>query len=141
MRWTMRYSHACMPVSREWGSLCWRIACRDCWERRCLPWTAPAGDVLAAVYRASRGAPTFFGVDGYQTARGSEITAGVLTTRETEVLALLVQGKKYAQIGGELHMSPETARKHTSRICRKLGKHRLELVGMALPNAVGGRRS
>jgi DNA-binding NarL/FixJ family response regulator len=107
----------------------------------CLPWSASAADVLAAVYGAGRGAATYLGLDGHQAVRGSAIAAGALTPREMDVLTLLVQGKKYSQIGHDLDISPETARKHSSRICRKLGKSRLELVGRALPNGTGDTHS
>ncbi len=43
-----------------------------------------------------------------------------LTERETEILKLLVQGLPYKEIGHELNISPNTAKKHVINIYQKL---------------------
>lgn len=58
-----------------------------------------------------------------------------LTTREFDVLKLIVEGKKYNQIGDELNISPQTVRTHTNNIYRKLGVHtKLEAANLVLAN-------
>jgi len=55
-----------------------------------------------------------------------------LTPRQRDVLRLLEQGHSTAQIAGELHISPETARNHVRHLLRALGVHtRLEAVAVA----------
>jgi DNA-binding CsgD family transcriptional regulator len=56
-----------------------------------------------------------------QRLGSSERAAGLLTRRELEVLALIVQGRSNEQIGAALFMSPKTASVHVSRIITKLG--------------------
>ena len=52
-----------------------------------------------------------------------------LTTREREVLRLLVRTKKIAQIAGELGIAEQTVRNHNSNIYSKLRIHnRLEII-------------
>ena len=46
-----------------------------------------------------------------------------LTTRETEVLRLLVEGASVAQVGRALFMSPSTVKTHIGKIYDKLGAH------------------
>jgi PAS domain S-box-containing protein len=59
-----------------------------------------------------------------------------LTPRQHEVLRLLEQGRSTAQIGGELHISTETARNHIRHILSALGVHsRLEAVAVARRDA------
>jgi len=43
-----------------------------------------------------------------------------LTTRETEVAHLLINGDTYKQIAWQLHISPDTVRQHIKNIYRKL---------------------
>jgi DNA-binding CsgD family transcriptional regulator len=45
----------------------------------------------------------------------------VLSIREREVAALVVQGKTYAEIGESIFISPRTAEHHIARIRRRLG--------------------
>ena len=55
-----------------------------------------------------------------------------LTSRESEVIALVAEGLTNAEIGKRLFMSPATARTHVSRILTKLGaRDRTQLVVMA----------
>ncbi|MCJ1706452.1 helix-turn-helix transcriptional regulator [Microbacterium sp. VKM Ac-2923] len=53
-------------------------------------------------------------------ARGTD-SAGILSEREREVAALVLQGKTYAEIGETIFISPRTAEHHIARIRRRLG--------------------
>jgi DNA-binding NarL/FixJ family response regulator len=56
----------------------------------------------------------------------------VLTDREREVLALVGRGLSNAEVGGQLHMSPATAKTHVSHIMTKLyARDRAQLVVVA----------
>ncbi|HZC52506.1 MAG TPA: response regulator transcription factor [Mycobacterium sp.] len=66
------------------------------------------------------------------TAQDGEKRLAVLTEREREVLALVGQGLSNDEIGGELFLSPATARTHVSRAMTKLGaRDRAQLVVIA----------
>jgi DNA-binding CsgD family transcriptional regulator len=103
-------------------------------------WRVPRADSVAelvAVDRCDVGDPARIGVDGGRLVQSGLTVADVLTPREAEVFRELSKARSYAQIGSELHMAPETARKHTARICHKLGvDSRLELVGMSLASSL-----
>ncbi|MBP2706736.1 response regulator transcription factor [Microbispora sp. RL4-1S] len=65
-------------------------------------------------------------------ARAAEDRLAVLTEREREVLALVGRGLSNHEIGGELFVSPATARTHVSRAMTKLGaRDRAQLVVIA----------
>lgn len=53
-------------------------------------------------------------------ASGRE-SVGILSEREREVAALVLQGKTYAEIGETIFISPRTAEHHIARIRRRLG--------------------
>ena len=53
----------------------------------------------------------------------SEGPAATLTNREIDVLALLAQRMSDKEIAERLVLSPETVKKHTASIYRKLGVH------------------
>ena len=56
----------------------------------------------------------------------------MLTPRETEVLALMAQGRTNRQIGAALYISEKTASVHVSNILAKLGANgRTEAVAIA----------
>ena len=60
-----------------------------------------------------------------------------LTERESEVLALLVEGLNNTQIAGRLTVSPSTIKSHVSNILTKLGvSSRTEAVTLALRNGL-----
>lgn len=82
----------------------------------CLAKTTQTRDVLNAIHLASRGLQ-LVPRDGHGSIPGS----GLLTTRETDVLAQLQQRRSNAQIAAELHISIETVRTHARHIYRKLG--------------------
>jgi two-component system, NarL family, nitrate/nitrite response regulator NarL len=55
-----------------------------------------------------------------------------LTQRELEVLELLVDGRREAEIARDLYIAPKTVAKHIEHILRKLGVHsRAEAVALA----------
>ena len=45
----------------------------------------------------------------------------LLSDRELEIAALMVEGRSNREIGEELHLSPETVKTHVARLVRKLG--------------------
>jgi len=81
----------------------------------CLAKSTEARDVLNAIHLASRGLQL--------TPRNADgaVGSGLLTARETDVLAQLQQRRSNAQIAADLHISIETVRTHARRIYRKLG--------------------
>ena len=86
--------------------------------------SAPAEQVISAVRRAAE-MPLEFSASGLAEAmrRRSEAPQMTLTTRETEVLKLLVEGASVAQVGKSLFMSPSTVKTHIGKIYEKLGAH------------------
>lgn len=56
----------------------------------------------------------------HKAADTKEKTPFNLTEREQEILKLLVQGMQYKEIGNELQISPNTAKKHVMNIYSKL---------------------
>jgi DNA-binding NarL/FixJ family response regulator len=69
-----------------------------------------------------------------QSARSPDHgTTGPLTTREREVVQLMVDGVSTAGIAGELGVSVNTVRNHTQSVLRKLNAHsRLEAAAAAV---------
>lgn len=56
-----------------------------------------------------------------------------LTEREREIVTLIALGRETAQIGAELHISPETVRTHVRNAMARLGAHtRAQLVAIVL---------
>lgn len=72
-------------------------------------------DEVLAVIRAA-----LLGDDRRVPARGSRSEHG-LSLREQEVLALLCTGATNREIAAELHVGPETVKKHARSLYRKLG--------------------
>ena len=98
----------------------------------CLAKATQARDVLNAVHLASRGLQ----LTPRDGAGGAG--SGLLTARESEVLALLQQRRSNAQIGAELHVSIETVRTHARHIYRKLGvSSRRELIAPMFASSAG----
>jgi DNA-binding CsgD family transcriptional regulator len=90
-----------------------------------------AFDQLRATPDADRAAALLreLGEPGRPRPRAS----GPLTTRESEVLALLADGRSNAQIAARLHISLRTAEDHVSKILAKLGLgNRTEAAAYAL---------
>ena len=90
----------------------------------CLTKATQARDVVNSIHLASRGmqlAPRELG--------RRSVDYGVLTARESDVLAQLQRRRANAQIAADLHISVETVRTHARNIYRKLGvSSRHELV-------------
>jgi DNA-binding NarL/FixJ family response regulator len=95
----------------------------------CLGKATQVRDVLNAIHLASRGLQLI-----PRDAHGDVAGSGLLTARETDVLAQLQQRRSNAQIAAELHISIETVRTHARNIYRKLGvASRRELLAPAAP--------
>ena len=63
---------------------------------------------------------------------GTRPVASVLSAREREVLALVVEGVDNRRIGEQLGISPRTVEVHKSRVMSKLGARNLaELIRIA----------
>lgn len=91
--------------------------------------STPLPTVVATVGRLSCGAAVVRSRD----QRGSRPLREELTERELEVLALLVRGCSTAQVGVQLGIQVNTARKHVQRLLDKLeARTRLEAVAIAV---------
>jgi len=86
--------------------------------------SAPSEQVISAVRRAAQ-MPEEFSASGLAEAmrRQADTPQTTLTSRETEVLKLLVEGASVAQVGRQLFMSPSTVKTHIGKIYDKLGAH------------------
>ena len=69
--------------------------------------------LISALNADATGAP--------RPTRPSDVLVDPLTTRELQVLGLLVGGLKLADIGEELYVSRNTVKSHASHIYTKLG--------------------
>ncbi|MCK6068032.1 MULTISPECIES: LuxR C-terminal-related transcriptional regulator [Microbacterium] len=68
--------------------------------------------------------------DARTTEAAAQRVNDLLSAREREVAALVVQGKTYAEIGESIFISPRTAEHHIARIRRRLGATtRSDLIG------------
>jgi DNA-binding NarL/FixJ family response regulator len=95
----------------------------------CLAKATQARDVLNAIHLASRGLQLTPRDD-----RGGGAGSGLLTGRESDVLAQLQQRRSNAQIAADLHIGIETVRTHARHIYRKLGVgSRRELLAAGPP--------
>jgi two-component system nitrate/nitrite response regulator NarP len=95
----------------------------------CLAKTTQTRDVLNAIHLASRGLQIT-----PRDRNGSAPGFGLLTPRESDVLAELQRRRTNAQIAADLHISIETVRTHARHIFRKLGvASRRELLASAPP--------
>ena len=71
-----------------------------------------AGELQSLSFTASLATPTQLDLDHEDLAW--------LSTRETEVLSLLLSGQRVPSIAGQLHISPHTVRNHLKSMFRKL---------------------
>jgi DNA-binding NarL/FixJ family response regulator len=108
--------------------------------------SAPVDQVVTAVRRAAE-APLEFTASGLAEAmrRRNDSPQVNLTTRETEVLRLLVEGASVAQVGRQLFMSPSTVKTHITKIYDKLDAHNrasavIAAVRLGLVGDVEGNR-
>ena len=72
----------------------------------------PTADLATAVRMVGMGMTLF--------ARQTETHAFQLSRREGDVIALIAAGATNREIGGQLHLSPNTVKQHTSTLYRKL---------------------
>ena len=87
-----------------------------------------AGDALLAPSVTRRLIETF----AAQHPPGRPAEAAALTTRESEVLALIARGRSNAEIARELSVAEETVKTHVGRILTKLGlRDRVQAVVFA----------
>jgi DNA-binding NarL/FixJ family response regulator len=108
----------------------------------CLAHSASANEIEAAVRLAVRDSGKHLSDEHRRVARTTALGTGFLTeseldsltVREIEVIRHVVQGLSYAEIALALAIKPETVRKHTASIRRKLGRGRQELIGIELPS-------
>jgi DNA-binding NarL/FixJ family response regulator len=64
-----------------------------------------------------------------QATRFAPPSLDALTDREVEVLALVARGLSNAEIGGQLHVTPATAKTHVARLLMKLdARDRAQLI-------------
>jgi DNA-binding NarL/FixJ family response regulator len=98
--------------------------------------SAPLSEVVAAVRHASESPLTFSG-QGLAQAMSRRNENFGLTTRELEVLAMLVNSRTSAKIAEELFVSEATVKTHLSAIYRKLKvSNRTQAVVIALKNGL-----
>ena len=100
--------------------------------------TASTAEVRAALVAAAAGEPVFSPslaalVLGEFRRLARATTASPLTDRERTVLQLVARGHRYAEIAGELSISPKTAENHVRNILGKLHlSRRTDLVRYAV---------
>src|SRR5206468_4205574 len=82
--------------------------------------SAPVEEALAAIRHAAV-APDSFTASGLAAILGRRRTGELLSPREREVLALLIQGLSIAEIARAMHLSHSTAKTYTARLYEKLG--------------------
>lgn len=84
---------------------------------------APSDEVVAAARHSAASPQSFTAADlaGAMRRRASAPVGPQLSNRELEVLELLVNGLKVAQISERLYISDSTTKTHVSKIYNKLG--------------------
>lgn len=82
--------------------------------------SAPAGEIVAAIRHAAV-APGSFTASGLAQALGRRRTGELLSPRERQVLALLMEGRSIAAIASSMQLSHSTAKTYTARLYEKLG--------------------
>ncbi len=100
----------------------------------------PLGELAAAARRTAAGEAVFSPglADVVLAAFGAPPAGGArLTDRESDVLALIVEGLTARQIATRLGLSPRTVENHVQNILRKLGlRSRAALVRYAIENGL-----
>jgi DNA-binding CsgD family transcriptional regulator len=68
------------------------------------------------------------------------LAAKGITPRESEVLALLAEGRSTKEIAARLYLSPKTVERHIANLAVKVGvERRSELVAFAASHRLGAR--
>jgi two-component system, NarL family, response regulator DesR len=94
---------------------------------------APLDDLARAIDVVAGGGLYIDPVLAARLATPGRIARKDLTDRERQVLRLLSDGSSYAEIGGQLFLSPDTVRAHAQRAMTKLGaRTRTHAVAVAL---------
>jgi DNA-binding NarL/FixJ family response regulator len=78
-------------------------------------------DEMVALIRHAAVAPESFTASGLVAALGRRRTGELLSSREREVLMLLMQGLSIAEMARVMHLSHSTAKTYTARLYDKLG--------------------
>lgn len=109
-------------VLSMYGTREWLLKAREAGASAFVSKDAPAPEVVNAI-RASAAAPGRFMTAGLAEAvlsRPEQAGPG-LTTRESQVLALLAEGHNVAEIADQLRIGRSTTKTHISSIYAKLG--------------------
>ncbi len=94
---------------------------------------APLDDLARAIDVVAGGGLYIDPVLAARLATPGRMARKDLTDRERQVLRLLSDGSSYAEIGGQLFLSPDTVRAHAQRAMTKLGaRTRTHAVAVAL---------
>ena len=94
--------------------------------------SAPAAEIVAAIRHAAV-APGSFTSAGLAQALARRRTGELLSPRERQVLALLMEGRSIAAIADSMHLSHSTAKTYAARLYEKLGAaNRTQAVMTAL---------
>jgi len=88
--------------------------------------TTSANALMTEALEAPVTLPTDFGHGPIFTTAGefgglSNDLDSLLSARERDIAALMVNGRSNREIGDELHLSPDTVKVHVARLVRKLG--------------------
>jgi DNA-binding NarL/FixJ family response regulator len=100
-----------------------------------VPSTAPVAEVVAAVRHASVSATSFTssGLAAALRRRQDAAANDTLSSRERQVLDLLLAGHSVPSMAAHLYISPSTAKTYVARLYEKLGaRNRAEAVMSAL---------
>ncbi len=100
----------------------------------CIATEASAGGIVWGVRLAAGGERGFVAACEYPVAPAARVLGVLaLTRREREVLKLLSNGRKHAEVAEALNVGVETARTHAKHVYRKLGvSSRKGLLGIEL---------
>jgi DNA-binding NarL/FixJ family response regulator len=94
--------------------------------------SAPPAEIVAAIRHAAVAPGSFTSADLAQ-ALARRRTGELLSPRERQVLALLMDGRSIAAIANSMHLSHSTAKTYTARLYEKLGAaNRTQAVMAAL---------
>jgi DNA-binding NarL/FixJ family response regulator len=92
-----------------------------CGVSACLSTETSAQEIVQAVRLAADGRHVFVSMSPRAPAAARAAGISALTRRERDVLELLGEGQKNAQIASTLNISTETVRMHAKHVYRKLG--------------------